>query len=73
MLFAELNKNTSQFTKFIVQTANLMTDISQRSTDLSQSFTTIRSNVFGVVGAPTSITDITATNAGPYYYRVGVQ
>ena len=45
----------------------------QRSTDLSQSFTTIRSNVFGVVGAPTSITDTTATNAGPYYYRVGVQ
>ena len=35
MLFAELNKNTSQFTNFIVQTANLMTDISQRSSDLS--------------------------------------
>ena len=35
MLFAELNKNTSQFTKFIVQTANLVTDISKRSTDLS--------------------------------------
>jgi phospholipid/cholesterol/gamma-HCH transport system substrate-binding protein len=35
MLFAELNKNTTQFTKFIVQTANLVTDISQRSTDLS--------------------------------------
>jgi phospholipid/cholesterol/gamma-HCH transport system substrate-binding protein len=35
MLFAELNKNTSQFTKFIVQTANLVSDISTRSTDLS--------------------------------------
>ena len=35
MLFAELNKNTSQFTNFIVQTANLMSDISQRSSDLS--------------------------------------
>ena len=35
MLFAELNRNTSQFTKFIVQTANLMSDISTRSSDLS--------------------------------------
>lgn len=35
MLFAELNKNTTQFTKFIVQTANLVSDISQRSSDLS--------------------------------------
>jgi phospholipid/cholesterol/gamma-HCH transport system substrate-binding protein len=35
MLFAELNRNTSQFTNFIVKTANLVTDISKRSTDLS--------------------------------------
>ncbi|HEY2159677.1 MAG TPA: MlaD family protein [Solirubrobacteraceae bacterium] len=35
MLFAELNKNTSEFTRFIVQSANLMSDISQRSSDLS--------------------------------------
>ena len=35
MLFAELIKNTSQFTKFIVQTANLVSDVSQRSADLS--------------------------------------
>ncbi|HEY5317650.1 MAG TPA: MlaD family protein [Solirubrobacteraceae bacterium] len=35
MLFAELNKNTTQFTNFIVQTANLVTDISSRSSDLS--------------------------------------
>ena len=35
MLFAELNKNTSAFTRFIVETANLSSDISQRSTDLS--------------------------------------
>jgi phospholipid/cholesterol/gamma-HCH transport system substrate-binding protein len=35
MLFAELNKNTSQFTNFIVQTANLVSDISTRSADLS--------------------------------------
>jgi phospholipid/cholesterol/gamma-HCH transport system substrate-binding protein len=35
MLFAELNKNTTQFTNFIVETAGLMTDISKRSSDLS--------------------------------------
>jgi len=35
MLFAELNRNTSQFTNFIVQTADLTSDISQRSSDLS--------------------------------------
>ncbi|MDQ6607733.1 MAG: MlaD family protein [Actinomycetota bacterium] len=35
MLFAELNKNTSQFTHFIVKTANLVSDISTRSADLS--------------------------------------
>ena len=35
MLFAELNKNTTQFRKFIVQTANLSSDIAQRSSDLS--------------------------------------
>jgi phospholipid/cholesterol/gamma-HCH transport system substrate-binding protein len=34
-LFAELDRNTTQFTNFIVQTANLMTDISQRSSDLT--------------------------------------
>ena len=34
-LFSELNRNTSKFTNFIVKTSNLVTDLSQRSSDLS--------------------------------------
>jgi phospholipid/cholesterol/gamma-HCH transport system substrate-binding protein len=34
-LFRELNRNTSSFTNFIVKTSNLVTDVSQRSSDLS--------------------------------------
>ena len=35
MLFAEINRDTSRFTKFIVNSSNLLSDIAQRSTDLS--------------------------------------
>jgi len=35
MLFRELNRNTDQFTNFIVKTGNLVSDLAQRSTDLS--------------------------------------
>ena len=35
MLFAEINRDTSRFTKFIVSSSNLLSDIAQRSTDLS--------------------------------------
>jgi phospholipid/cholesterol/gamma-HCH transport system substrate-binding protein len=34
-LFRELNRNTGSFTNFIVKTSNLVTDVSQRSSDLS--------------------------------------
>ena len=35
VLFAEINRDTSQFTRFIVQSGGLLTDAAKRSTDLS--------------------------------------
>jgi phospholipid/cholesterol/gamma-HCH transport system substrate-binding protein len=34
-LFSEINRNPDQFTNFLVKTSNLVTDLSQRSADLS--------------------------------------
>ena len=56
------------------QSVNTRTYYLQRGTDLgaSPAFTSIRSNLYGLTGT-TTVTDSSATNGGPYFYRVGVQ
>ena len=54
------------------QSVNTRSYYLQRSSDLTHTFSVLQSNLVGQTGT-TTYTDVSATNAVPYFYRVGVQ
>jgi hypothetical protein len=73
MLPAALTNNAAGVT-VSWQSVNTRIYYMQRATNLSAQppFSSIQSNIFGNAGT-THYTDASATNSGPYFYRVGVQ
>jgi hypothetical protein len=73
-LLPTLATNNSAMPYVNWQSVNNRTYYLQRATDLTTqpAFSAIQSNLVGQAGT-TSFTDTTATNSGPYFYRVGIQ